>query len=98
MKPDTADFFQKTFGFKEGVLQKYFAPIVGKDALFHVLCLNLPKTVGEVKLKSKNPHDTLHIDPNYLDHEDDVQSVLEGKIDSISLVNLNSTLEFSKSH
>lgn len=78
MKADTADFFQKTFGFKDGVLQKYFRPIVGKDAFFHVLCLNLPKTVGEVKLKSKNPHDTLHIDPNYLDHEDDVQSVLEG--------------------
>jgi len=78
MKPDTADFFQKTFGFKDGVLQKYFAPIVGKDALFHVLCLNLPKTVGEVKLRSKNPHDKLYIDPNYLDHEDDVQSVLQG--------------------
>lgn len=80
MKEDTADFFQKTFGYKDGVLQKYFGPIVGKDAFFHVLCLNLPKTVGEVKLKSKNPHDALHIDPNYLEHEDDVQSVLEGII------------------
>lgn len=86
MKPDTADFFQKTFGFKDGIMQKYFAPIVGKDALFHVLCLNLPKSVGEVKLRSKNPHEKLYIDPNYLDHDDDVKSVMEGKGSSRSLL------------
>ncbi|XP_037031222.1 glucose dehydrogenase [FAD, quinone]-like [Bradysia coprophila] len=78
MRNDTADLFQKTFGYKDGVLQKYYASLVGEDVFFFVLSLNLPKSVGQVKLRSKNPRQRLYIDPNYLDEKQDVQTVLEG--------------------
>lgn len=78
MKNETADLFQKTFGYEDGVLQKYFAPVVGKDVFFFTLCLNLPKSVGEVKLRSNNPRQRIQVDPNYLDDKQDVQTVLEG--------------------
>lgn len=79
MKPETADSFQKTFGYKDGVLQKYFAPVVGKDVFFHVLCLSRPKSTGQVKLRSKDPRQRLYINPNYLDQKEDVETVMEGK-------------------
>ncbi len=78
MTNETADMFQSTFGYKDGVMQKYFAPVVGKDVFFHVLSLNLPKSVGQVKLRSNNPRQRLSIDPNYLDNKQDVQAVMEG--------------------
>lgn len=78
MRNDTADLFQRTFGYKDGVLQKYYAPVVGEDVFFHVLSLNLPKSVGQVKLRSKNHRQRLYIDPNYLDEKQDVETVMEG--------------------
>lgn len=78
MKNDTADVFQKGFGYADGVLQKYFAPTVGQDVFFHLLCLSRPKSVGEVKLRSNNPRQRLYIDPKYLDDKRDVDTVMEG--------------------
>lgn len=74
-----ADLFQKAFGYKDGVLQKYFAPVVGKDVFFLILSHSLPKSMGQVKLRSKNPRQRLYIDPNYFDEKQDVQAVMEGE-------------------
>ncbi|MBE7637830.1 glucose-methanol-choline oxidoreductase [Sneathiella sp. P13V-1] len=41
-------------------------------------CVLRPKSRGTVKLNSANPSDAPRIDPNFLDHEDDVQVLLKG--------------------
>eukprot|EP00743_Colponemidia_sp_Colp-15_P001154 GILK01001267.1.p1 GENE.GILK01001267.1~~GILK01001267.1.p1 ORF type:complete len:635 (+),score=58.31 GILK01001267.1:58-1905(+) len=37
-----------------------------------------PRSVGHVSLESKDPFAAPHIDPNYLDHEDDVKRLVAG--------------------
>lgn len=39
-----------------------------------------PKSRGTVKLKSANPDEDPLIDPNYLNHPDDVRVMTEGQI------------------
>ena len=41
-------------------------------------CVLRPKSRGTVKLNSANPADAPRIDPNFLDHDDDVQVLLKG--------------------
>lgn len=41
-------------------------------------CLYRPKSRGEIRLQSSDPLDDPVIDPNYLDHPDDVERLVEG--------------------
>ena len=43
-----------------------------------MVALGLPKSRGQLKLKSVDPFDRLEIDPNYFDHPDDLTAVLHG--------------------
>ena len=43
-------------------------------------CLQKPKSVGTVSLKSADPFDKPVIDPKYLSHPDDISSLLEGYV------------------
>lgn len=38
-----------------------------------------PKSRGSIRLQSDDPFDPPLIDPNYLDHPDDVKTLLKGK-------------------
>ncbi|WP_068829783.1 GMC family oxidoreductase [Pseudomonas sp. BMS12] len=42
------------------------------------VCVLRPKSVGSVGLHSANPADAPRIDPNFLGHDDDVQTLLKG--------------------
>ena len=37
-----------------------------------------PKSVGRISLRSRDPLDPPQIDPNYLDHSDDIEHLLYG--------------------
>ena len=68
-------------------IQLHFLPAIlkdhGRQMAFgygygvHVCCL-YPKSRGRISLQSSHPEDHPLIDPNYLDHEDDVQVMIDG--------------------
>lgn len=54
-------------------------PTVDTRAAFTVQpTLIYPKSRGELRLRSLDPGDKLHIDPHYLEHPDDARTLLEG--------------------
>lgn len=66
------------FGINQNKLKKWLNPRCQRDAVFPVIILNRPKSVGELTLVSKNPHDAPNINPKYLSHPDDIEALLEG--------------------
>lgn len=68
-------------------IQLHFLPAIlddhGRRTAFgygygvHVCCL-YPKSRGRITLQSNHPEDHPLIDPNYLDHDDDVQVMVDG--------------------
>ncbi|ODM90564.1 Glucose dehydrogenase [FAD, quinone] [Orchesella cincta] len=70
-----ADDFTRILGMKEGVLQKYYGPHVGSDANFVLVMLGKPKSVGELRLRSRSPWDKPLIDPKYFSHPDDIKTM-----------------------
>ncbi|XP_054709898.1 glucose dehydrogenase [FAD, quinone]-like [Uloborus diversus] len=72
-------FFAKTqVGYTPEVFQKVFGPYLNES--IH-LCLSQilhPKSRGSVRLRTTNPYDPPDIDPNYFEHPQDLQDVVEG--------------------
>lgn len=66
------------YDFQPGFVQKYFEPHYGKEAFFFVTTLALPRTRGEVKLRSKDPFEAPLVDPKYFDVPKDLQILAEG--------------------
>ena len=65
-------------GFKEGLLQQQYKGFLGSDSFMVSLGIERPKSRGEIRLASKDPFQPPIIDPNYLDHPDDMTVMLEG--------------------
>lgn len=66
------------FGINENKLKKWLNPGCQSDAVFPVIILNRPKSVGTLTLASSNPHHIPRLNPNYLSHPDDIEALLEG--------------------
>lgn len=71
-------FWTNTFGLKSGIYESYFQPYVGRETLTAYVCLLQPKSFGSVRLTSRNPTDKLSVNPNYLQHPEDVTTLVEG--------------------
>lgn len=68
----------KKFGFKDEFTAQYLKTNKNQPTIqFGIAALN-PKSRGSVKLRSKNPHDLPIINPNYLDDQEDVETLLRG--------------------
>ncbi|CAG7717722.1 unnamed protein product [Allacma fusca] len=76
--PTLAISFEKQYGLKPGIMQKYLAAEDRKDSFFADVVLAKPKSTGEIKLTNASPNDPPLIDPNFLNHTDDVKVILEG--------------------
>ncbi|XP_064610228.1 L-sorbose 1-dehydrogenase-like [Liolophura sinensis] len=72
--PKRAEIFQN---YKEETTAS-FDPEVNENGFNLLPILLHPKSQGTVKLKSADPHEDPLIDPNYLDHPDDVRVMMEG--------------------
>jgi choline dehydrogenase-like flavoprotein len=65
---------------KEGMLIKYQRNKEKNVGMFPVIPILLhPKSRGTIRLQSNDPFDSPLIDPNYLDHPDDIRTFLRGK-------------------
>ena len=51
----------------------------GKEIIMVAPGLLRPKSRGTITLKSKNPFDLPIVDPNFLDHPDDVKLIVKGE-------------------
>ena len=70
--------FEMGLGWKSGRGMSYFESDINRDAFVIPVGNELPKSRGTIKLKDKDPHSQIIIDPNYLDHPDDQAVLLEG--------------------
>ncbi|CAG7728049.1 unnamed protein product, partial [Allacma fusca] len=59
-------------------LQKYYEHAVEKDSFTVLTSLARPVQRGEILLRSSDPYDTLHIDPKYLQNQEDIQVLIQG--------------------
>ncbi len=70
--PDMQVFFSPSFLVEHGFVRP------GGDGFTLAPCLVKPKSVGELRLKSADPHEHPLINPNYLAHEEDMNAMIEG--------------------
>ncbi len=75
---DYGALFRSMFGIKEEVWNSFYEEHYGKDATTILPVLLRPKSRGRIWLKSSNPFEKPLIDPNYLDHPDDVKTLVAG--------------------
>ncbi|ODM88054.1 Glucose dehydrogenase [FAD, quinone] [Orchesella cincta] len=70
----------KMFGPRVDILENWFDPYHKQnvDARFGLLILGRPKSVGELRMASRNPDDNPIMDLQYLRHPDDVEALLFG--------------------
>jgi len=48
-------------------------------SVYENFCISVrPKSIGQIKLSNKYPDSAPLINPNYLEHPDDVQALVEG--------------------
>ncbi len=113
ISPLEAYAFYKVLGSQNVNMQFHFAPIqitTNPDADpydlstypkvdgFTILpSLLKPKSVGFINLRSKNPLDYPIIQPNFLSHEDDLKTLVQGGMDAIKVMQASPLSDFSKS-
>ncbi|CAL8076486.1 unnamed protein product [Orchesella dallaii] len=78
--PELPRDLNRLFGITESLLDSWFYPyhLQNTDARFPVLWLGRPKSVGQLRLASRNPEDNPIIDPQYLKHPEDMEALLHG--------------------
>lgn len=59
-------------------VREVYADIMHKSAFSLVPILMRPKSRGRIRLKSRNPFQWPRMEPNYLDHPDDLNTLVEG--------------------
>ena len=51
------------------------------------VCLLRPKSIGTVKINSKDPNDAPLIDPNYLSNDEDMKTMIKGYRKMMQIMN-----------
>lgn len=75
---DRGIFLRKLFQIKDEVWDRYFYLVNTNFTMTILPVLLHPKSRGTVRLKDKNFDSELYIDPNYLSHKDDINTLIEG--------------------
>ncbi|XP_043482242.1 glucose dehydrogenase [FAD, quinone]-like [Leptopilina heterotoma] len=75
---DNGFSWRKAMGISDKVFQEYFAPLTYKNVVTLAPVLLHPKSLGEIKLNSKNPRESPIINPKYLSNKEDVEILIEG--------------------
>ena len=59
------------------------------------VCLLRPKSIGTVKINSKDPNDAPFIDPNYLSNDEDMKTMIKGYRKMMQIMNTEPLAEFN---
>lgn len=68
----------RNLAFKDEFIHQYLETNKQQPTIQFLVTLLRPKSRGNVKLRSKNPHDSPIINPNYLTEDEDVETLLRG--------------------
>ncbi|XP_052699727.1 alcohol dehydrogenase [acceptor]-like [Crassostrea angulata] len=96
--PEDTDVFLDSYNIdkkmKEGKKKEYQQKIDKNIETFTIISILLhPKSRGTINLKSADPFDPPIIDPNYLDHPDDIKTLINGIRE---VLKLGDTVTFKK--
>ncbi|CAL8131015.1 unnamed protein product [Orchesella dallaii] len=74
---DDADSVAHFLGVEKKVFSEYVKPFYGKDAVWVLITVGLPKSHGTIELASKDPFTHPNIDPKYFDKAEDMKVMVE---------------------
>lgn len=77
---NTAEALARAYHLKRSEMISYYTTAVNKNSFSQIVSLGRPKSRGHISLTSSSPNAPLHIDPNYLEDEEDVRVLVEGKL------------------
>ncbi|XP_021933322.1 glucose dehydrogenase [FAD, quinone]-like isoform X2 [Zootermopsis nevadensis] len=69
---------RKALGISDKLWNEYFSPLYGQHVASLMPVLLHPKSMGEILLRSSNPEEPPLIQPNYLTHPRDVETLYHG--------------------
>lgn len=75
---DGGNQLRKAHGLTQQFYDAVFSPYNNRDTWSILPMLLRPKSVGSIRLRSRNPFDYPYIYPNYFDNELDMQTLVEG--------------------
>lgn len=85
---------RKAHGLTESFYDAVFKPINNMDAWSIIPMLLRPKSIGSIRLRSKNPFDFPYIYPNYFKDESDLKTLVEGAKIAVALSRTQSMQRF----
>lgn len=91
---DSMGSMRDMLGIPEEFYEKVFRSIANKEAFGMVPVLLKPKSRGRVVIKSKNPFRWPSLQPNYMDHPDDIRAMLEGVQTILDISNTKSMKKY----
>ncbi|XP_035730632.1 glucose dehydrogenase [FAD, quinone]-like isoform X1 [Vespa mandarinia] len=80
---------KEAMGISDEVYGKYFSPLENDNVVTIAPVLLHPKSLGEMKLRSKDPSDEPLIDPKYLSNKYDIDALIDGIQYLKKLINTN---------
>lgn len=69
-----------TFNIDRRLSRRYYGRVKGKDAFFQMVSLNKVFGTGTLKLRNTDPFSPPIIDPKYLKHPRDIETLVEGNL------------------
>lgn len=75
---DMSGSMANMLGIPKHFVKEVYADIMGKNAFSLVPIIMRPKSRGWLRLKSKNPFQWPRMEPNYLSHPEDLNTLVEG--------------------
>uniref|UniRef100_A0A2A4JID4 Glucose-methanol-choline oxidoreductase N-terminal domain-containing protein n=2 Tax=Heliothis virescens TaxID=7102 RepID=A0A2A4JID4_HELVI len=69
---------RRNFGFAEQIYSDTYGPLGKSDTFMIFPMLLRPKSKGRVMLQNRNPKEHPALVPNYFDHDEDLQKIVEG--------------------
>lgn len=91
---DSMGSMRDMLGITDEFFEKTFRSIANKEAFGMVPVLLKPKSRGRIVIKSTNPFRWPSLQPNYMDHPDDVTAMLEGVQTIIDISNSKSMKQY----